>query len=111
MTFSLKGCDIPKSLIWRCNEAINGLLKGTGAVEHPIRQTPSNVDVKGNLERLSDPTLDLQPFEVLNALPRQLDLVDMRIDWRQLIEKTDLDSKGANCSDDIQRSAEDAVGL
>ena len=79
-TFSPKGCDIPKSLICRCNEVINGLSKGTGTVEHPIHQTPSNVAVKGNLEWLSDPTLDLQPFEVLNVLPRQLDLVDMRID-------------------------------
>ena len=87
---------------------INGLSKGT--VEHPICRTPLNVAVKGNLEWLSDPTLDLQPFEVLNALPRRLDLVDMRIDQRQLIKKTDLDSKGANHSNDIQRSAEDAVG-
>ena len=44
-------------------------------------RTPSNIAVKGNLEQLSDPTLDLQPFKVLNVFPRQLDLVDMRIDW------------------------------
>ena len=35
-SFLSKGHDIPKSLICRCNEVINGLSKDRDAVEHPI---------------------------------------------------------------------------